>query len=129
MKQCTVNTSINSIDNIVDLVFSKYPKPPCTYYLTLPEYQITQSQIFKMLMDVLISGAKKLYGDSIRPTDISEKQFDTLKMYIESLGYSLKYDYKQIINKNVEFIIPPTVINIWFEPYNKKYDCHGRNIF
>jgi len=129
MEQCTVNTSIKSIDNIVDLVFSKDPKPPCTYYLTLPEYQITQSQIFNMLMSVLISGAKRLYGDSIRPSDISDKQFSTLKMYIESLGYSLKYDYKPIVNKDIEFIIPPTVINIWFEPYYKKYDCHGRNIF
>ena len=129
MEQCTVNTTTKSIENIIDLVFSKYPKPPCTYYLTLPQYQITQSQLFNMLMSVLISGAKRLYGNSIRPSDISEKQFDTLKMYIESLGYSLKYDYKPIIDKNIEFIIPPTIINIWFEPYYKKYDCHGRNVF
>lgn len=129
MEQCTANTTTKSIENIVDLVFSKYPKQPCTYCLTLPEYQITQSQLFNMLMSVLISGAKRLYGNSIRPSDISEKQFDTLKMYIESLGYSLKYDYKPIINKNIEFVIPPTIINIWFEPYYKKYDCHGRNAF
>ena len=80
-----------------------------------------------MLMSVLISGAKRLYGDSIRPGDISDKQFSTLKMYIESLGYSLKYDYKPIVNKDIEFIIPPTVINIWFEPYYKKYVINMKN--
>jgi hypothetical protein len=124
-----------NIEALVNVIFSKPPKPPCTYNLMLPETVIVNQVImFQLLMNFLIAGAKYLYGNHITPEQISEKQFEELKHYIESIGFMIRYNYKYITNddtnypKNLSPLEHPRVINIWFEKYFEKTDCHGRKI-
>jgi hypothetical protein len=121
----------NNLDKIIQIIFSGYPKPPCSYSVTLSnDLNISP---FQLLMKILIDGTKHLYGESITPDQISEKQFEMLKMYMESIGYSIKYNYSYIPCQktlesekelNIEFT-DKKVINIWFEKYYIKTDCHG----
>jgi hypothetical protein len=124
-----------NIETLVNVIFSKPPKPPCTYNLMLPETVIVnQVVMFQLLMKFLIAGAKFLYGNHITPEQISEKQFEELKHYIESIGFMIRYNYKYITNDepskddNLSPLEHPRVINIWFEKYFEKTDCHGRKI-
>ena len=126
-----------NIETLVNVIFSKPPKPPCTYNLMLPETVIVnQIVMFQLLMKFLITGAKFLYGNHITPEQISEKQFEELKHYIESIGFMIRYNYKYITNNETNNETPnnlsplehPRVINIWFEKYFEKTDCHGRKI-
>lgn len=115
-----------SLQNLVDIIFIRDPKPPCTYKIALPDDR--QQNMFQLLMTLLICGARKLYGENITPSDISEYQFEELKRYIESVGYVIKYNYKDInnINSDENVNIKPRIINIWFEQYIPLIDCHGR---
>jgi hypothetical protein len=119
----------HTFENLINIIFVDSPKPPCTYNLSLP--RDNSSTMFQLLMTLLISGAKKLYGENITPSDISEDQFEELKRYIESVGYVIKYNYKNN-NKNNNQIeqtdIAPKIINIWFEQYIPLTDCHGRRV-
>jgi hypothetical protein len=112
--------NLGTINNLIENVFTKSPLPPCTYSLVFEQ----NASAFQTLMYILVNGAKKLYGEDITPNDISEKQFDELKMYMESLGYQIKYNYTYPDSNNLEI----SIINIWFEPYIKQMDCSGRNI-
>lgn len=121
-----------NMETLVTMIFSKPPKPPCTYTLMLPENVIkNQVTMFQLLMNFLIAGAKHLYGDCITPEQISEKQFQELKYYIESVGYMIKYNYRYLTNTNIDIQNEnsPRIINIWFEKYFEQVDCHGRKIF
>lgn len=118
------------IESLINLIFSKPPKPPCTYTLMLPEtVVVNQVVMFQLLMSFLIAGAKHLYGNQITPEQISEKQFEELKDYIESIGYMIRYNYKYVTNDNLSSLEQPRIINIWFEKYIQKTDCHGRKIY
>jgi hypothetical protein len=120
----------NNLDKVIKIIFSGYPKPPCTYSISLSN-ELIEKKIspFQLLMKILVDGAKLLYGEFITPNQISEEQFKMLKMYIESIGYSIKYNYtypeleKEL---NIEFTEKTKIINIWFEQYINKIDCHGR---
>lgn len=119
-----------SLDSLVNMIFSKDPKPECTYNIKLSE----QSDItpFQFLMTFLIQGAKFLYGENITPNDISETQFQTLKSYMESIGYRIKHNYKyldQFIDLDMDESLKPRFINIWFEEIIPKYNCHGIRIY
>jgi hypothetical protein len=110
-----------SLQQLIDIIFSNYPKPPCTYMLTQDSPNFT---LFQLLMTLLISGAKKLYGEHITPSDITDEQFKELQSYIESVGYKIKYNFTDIeldIGKQ-------KVINIWFEPFLDYVNCHGIRI-
>lgn len=114
-----------NVPQIVELIFSKPPADPCTYKVIIADNSPTlKSTTFNLLMDVLITGAKKLYGNDIIPANISEEQFNTLKKYIASIGYHLKYNYTYAEDNQTILLI-----NIWFEPYNCTIDCHGRKIY
>ena len=121
-----------SLESIIDTIFTQPPKSPCTYNIALAEQVITQTTIFQLLMSILINGARKLYGENITPNDISHEQFEQLKKYIESIGYQIKYNYKFLTDQNVDQNVDqnkPKIMNIWFEPIQVKFDCHGRKIF
>lgn len=94
-----------NIDQFIDFLFSSYPKPPCSYNLN-----IDSDNKFPVLFHILITGAKKLYSNDIQPSNITEKQFDKLNEYIESIGYTTKYDFT--FDENAI-----THINVWFVPY------------
>jgi hypothetical protein len=112
------------MEKSLDKIFSEPPKPPCTYNLNLSNDDNTT--LFQLLMSVLIYGAKKLYGSNITPSEITLKQFDTLKAYMESMGYVIKHNYSDLnLNNNID----SKIINIWFEQYIPNIDCHGRIIY
>jgi hypothetical protein len=115
------NISGNNLDKVIKIIFAGEPKPPCTYSI-ICESDITP---FQLLMKILVEGTKHLYGGSITPDQISEEQFNILKMYMESIGYSIKYNYSYKDN-NIQFTEKTKIINIWFEQYSEKTDCHGR---
>ena len=121
----------SNVESIVNMIFANSPKPPCTYKIELSNELIMQNvSLFQLLMSILVSGAKKLYGEQIVPNQISEKQFSVLKSYMASMGYIIKHNYsypeQQILDSNS---IRATVINIWFEQYISPTDCHGRVVF
>jgi len=62
-----------------------------------------------LLMTIFINGGRLLFGESINPGNISQEQFKLLNSYMESIGYTCKYEYVKN-DKGVN-----TNINIWFE--------------
>ena len=104
---------------IVDLVFSGPPRPPCSYNIALATKILDEGyNMFHILFNILICGAQKLYGNDISANDITPKQFDTLQLYINSLGYTIKYNY----DYNAESV--PIKVNIWFELFTSSSNCH-----
>lgn len=110
---------MNSINvaSLVELLFNKPPLEPSTYRI------VSNTNLFHPLMEILIKGAKKLYGNDISPQQISDDQFHTLKKYMLSIGFEIKHNYTYQEDNSI-----PKVINIWFEPYLHKRNCHGFNI-
>jgi hypothetical protein len=107
------------VSNLANLLFTHPPLDPCSYKV------ISNANIFHPLMDLLIRGARILYGEGITPQEITEAQFDVLKQYMLSIGYVIRYNYSS--HDELANILPePHVINIWFEPINIQRDCHGR---
>ena len=53
---------------------------------------------------------------------------EELKRYIESVGYVIKYNYKNNQIEQTSTDIEQKVINIWFEQYIPLFDCHGRRV-
>jgi hypothetical protein len=119
-----------SIENVLDKIFSEPPKAPCTYNLNLSNDN--SGTMFQLLLGVLIYGAKKIYGDDITPSQITLEQFDVLKSYIESIGYVIKHNYTDLTQNEIissPKLNAPSVINIWFEQYIPKIDCHGKTLY
>lgn len=104
--------------SIVNVVFAKEPLPPYTYNIALAEdaYNVT---LFQLLMNILMCGAKKIYGDFITAENLTKRQFEELQKYMMSIGYIIKYNYTY----NKENI--PIKVNIWFEPYMYNSKCNG----
>lgn len=117
-----------TLNSLIKTIFTGPPRPPCTYTIAVSDDQNTT--LFQLLMSILITGAKFLYGESITPSDISQEQFDELKLYIESIGYQIKYNYTNVGDENIPDELKPRIINIWFEPIPPpQIDCHGRRIY
>lgn len=120
-----------TLEYLVETIFSEPPKPPCTFNLALSDDSTQSTTMFQLLMGLLICGAKRLYGESVTPNDISEEQFDELKRYMESVGYKIKHNYKTIgeDDPNIPDEVKPRMINIWFEQFMPYTNCQGRRIF
>lgn len=119
-----------TIENLISIVFTPPPKPPCTYHINLLDED--DVIVFSVMMHMLICGAQKLFGSDITPQQITPEQFLQLQQYILSVGYKLKHNYSyyspstsQItFEKNDEDSVP-VVVNIWFEKLNRTIDCKG----
>jgi hypothetical protein len=70
-------------------------------------------------MNILMCGAKKVYGEFITADNLTKDQFNELQKYMMSIGYIIKYNYTY----NKENI--PIKVNIWFEPYMFNSKCNG----
>jgi 5-enolpyruvylshikimate-3-phosphate synthase len=112
---------LQTLDKLVEMIFTGSPKPPCTYTLAVPDDNSTN--MFQLLMGLLVSGCKKIYGENIQPSNITQSQFKEIQSYMESVGYVVKYNYSYNENKI------PEKINIWFEQYIHNIDCHGRKFY
>jgi hypothetical protein len=115
----TINPGNTDTLTIVNVIFAKEPLPPYTYNIALSEdsYNIT---LFQLLMNILLCGARKIYGDYITAENITKEQFDELQKYMMSIGYVIKYNYTY----NKEGIA--IKVNIWFEPYIFETKCNGK---
>ena len=111
---------MQSVKDIVDTIFSKPPKPPMSYDVTLDPNSLGNTNLFHLLMSILIEGAKKLYGNDIIPANITKDMFAVLQQYINSIGYTIKYIYKYADDN-----ITPVSVDIWFEKYMFPINCHG----
>ncbi len=97
------------INEFVNFLFSSPPLQPCSFNLN-----IQNESKFPVLLEILLNGAKKLYGQ-IAPVDVTERQYDKLNEYMESIGFSIRYNYTTDENHNDKI----THINVWFVPYMK----------
>lgn len=75
-----------------------------------------------ILMNILILGAKKKFGNDITPKNMTPSQFEILQNYFKSFGFIVKYDF--IMENNV-----PIKVNIWFDKYNPIKTCNGLTIY
>lgn len=104
-----------------DLIIKLFTNPPqvknslrleLENYNTIDDEQEIQKMVAyknNLLMTIFINGARILFGENVSPANISERQFNLLNTYMESIGYNCKYEYvKNEQGKN-------TNINIWFE--------------
>jgi hypothetical protein len=116
---------MSSIADIVEKVFSIPPKPPLSFLIELDSENAT---LFQVLMSIFIQGAKSLYGENICLDNITEIQFNTLNECMQSIGYTVKYNYiyheesentENAENKKIKGV------NIWFEHYIRNINCHG----
>lgn len=111
------------IIGIVDLVFSGPPRPACSYNIALADEIYKEGfNMFHILFNILICGAQKIYGKDISANDITPKQFETLQLYINSLGYTIKYNYDYDEQK------VPIKVNIWFELFTPSMPVNCKTI-
>lgn len=116
---------MNTPEFVLNL-FSKPPAPPCTLLLATnisenDEYY--RQKMLPLLMDILVKGAKILFGEHIAPKDISAAQFETLQKYFRSFGFVIKYNYTMSTSDT------PQRINIWFDKLKPKQLCSGIIIY
>jgi hypothetical protein len=105
-----------SVLEIVDAIFTKPPQEACSLRVELSEY--SNGNLFHLLMDIMMQGAKCLFGNDISVHNISLKQFDILNQYIRSFGFNIKHNFTKTPNNDI-------LVNIWFEPYIGNRTCHG----
>lgn len=86
----------DNLDEIAEQIFTKPYKKPNSIQLELEE--ITSDIAFKygiesfisnILYIITLKGARILYGNDIDLLSLTEKQLDTIKMYVNSYGYNL----------------------------------------
>lgn len=109
-----------SVPDFVNYLFSNSPLEPCSYNLFPIETTNETETMFPILMNIMMTGAKILYGENITPQTMTTDQFDTLKKYILSFGYQVENNYTTVLNKQY--------INIWFKRVNIIVDCKGNKI-
>lgn len=82
--------SDGAILKLINHIFSETPKPPCTFKFSLQN--LDHKDRNKLLWNILIIGAKKIYGDFISINTIEPHQFSRLDQYIQSIGYKIRYE-------------------------------------
>lgn len=105
-----------NIPLFVSCIFSGDPKPPCTFIVHFNN--IPKSERNKILWQILVTGAKKIYGNQISIDTIEPYQFFLLDRYLQSMGFKIKYD-----NINC-----PQGILIWFDEIKISTLCNGFTI-
>jgi hypothetical protein len=110
-----------SVLEIVDMIFNNPPMEACSIQVVLCEDSNSHSNLFHLLMDIMMQGAKRLFGNDISAQNITHEQFKTLKKYMRSIGYEVKNNF----TTTPENIV---LVNIWFEPYIGSFTCNGFEI-
>jgi len=88
----------NNLDEIATMIYSNPPGAPLSISLQLEECfnanEYTPGEIdnivFNILYIITSKGIKILYGDDTNVLDLSERQYEMVKMYVYSYGYDLK---------------------------------------
>lgn len=103
----------DNLEEIAEKIYSKPYGEPNSIQLELEEvtsdiafkYGI-ESFISNILYIITMNGVKILYGEDINILNLTEKQLDTIKMYVKSYGY------KMVITNN-----PNEICKIKFERF------------
>lgn len=120
-----MNASNINLIEFINILFSKPPSKPCSYVINSKIISSDVNQTYNrqimlpILMNILIIGARKLFGNKITPNDISESQFHTLQKYFQSFGFIIKYNYT-LSSDNI-----PEKVNIWFDIIKPTVTCNG----
>lgn len=121
-----MNSNNITILEFIDTLFSKPAANPCSFainsHLTNIDYETNRHKMLPILMNILILGAKKLFGNAITANNITPEEFAILQNYFKSFGFIIKYEI--ITNENI-----PHKINIWFEKYKAIRTCNGIVIY
>lgn len=95
----------SNIPELAERIFSVNAQPPCTIGLELDidgdnlntnNNQLTTQEkteqtqtVFEILANILLCGIKIKYGEQQDPKRLSEKQIDTIKSYMRSMGFDV----------------------------------------
>jgi len=106
------------VSDIVQSVFSIPPKPPLSFDLQLDTPP--NVTLFQVLMSIFVQGARMLYGSDLTINNITSQQFQTLNECMESMGYTVKYEYLYEDEEKTKV----KGVNIWFVHYIRNLNCH-----
>jgi hypothetical protein len=106
-----------TIPDIVTTIFTNEPKDPCSYKLGLSQETLERNvNMFQVLMNILILGAKQLFGESVSPHNMTQKDIQLLQKYFNSFGYNIEYNIETEMSRVV----------VWFADYSMPVrDCKG----
>jgi hypothetical protein len=108
---------------LINIIFTNPIKQPNSIIIDINKIASDQNlTIFQTLMSILINGAQILYGENITAENITEKQYNTLKDYIKSIGFELHHEYKYDENEI------PIMVNLYFLPFVGSDLCNGYTI-
>lgn len=96
---------------IFDMIFKDIPKPAKHYNLRLDDTNLENKDINfnDILINIFFNGLKVLFGESTNLHNITQEQYDLINKYIQSLGYTVVFNYEY--DNNI-----PINIKVWFEP-------------
>lgn len=103
------------INLFINNIFNGIPKPPCTFSIKFKDMPLQQRN--KLLFKILVTGAKKIFGNQITIDNIDNHQFNILDKYIQSMGYKINYK----ISESNDYVI-------WFEKLNIIKNCNGTRV-
>ena len=89
-----MNNITIDIDDMINNIFKNEPKDKKSIHLSFDVND--EYELFKILVDILTSGLKILFGDENKKVDINqitENDFITIKKYFNSFGFDIKYKY------------------------------------
>ncbi len=86
-----------TLDNLIEKIFTEPVKPPKSIQISFSENK-TLKEVFENLLTFLVNGMKLKYsldGSTVDIENLTSKQIDEVKSYINSIGFNLKIvDYK-----------------------------------
>lgn len=96
---------------VFNIIFQDLPKPPNHYNLRLDENNPENKNVNfnDILLNIFFNGMKILFGESTNLRNITQEQYGLINKYIQSLGYSVIFNYEY---DDDNF---PINIKVWFE--------------
>ena len=81
-----------TLDNLIEKIFNEPVKPPKSIYLSFQNNK-TLKEVFEQLLTFTVNGMKLKYsfdGNTVNIEDLTAKNIEDLKGYINSIGFTLK---------------------------------------
>ena len=90
-------------NNFIIYLFSNEPKDKSSIKLELPLNDNNKNlylHIFEQLLMIFVDGLKYLYGknDKVNINKLTDNDFNKMKLYFESINYSVNYEKFESIN-------------------------------
>ena len=89
-----MNNITIDIDDMINNIFNNPPKDNKSIHLSFDVND--EYELFKILVDILTSGLKILFGDAngkVNINLITENDFKIIEKYFNSFGFDIKYKY------------------------------------